>query len=118
MRDSVERTLAPHAPIEDLELDSGGTGYAPKTLGAVLWASRHPEDFEEGLTAIVNAGGDTDTNAAPAGAALGARFGLGGIPQRWRRRVAEIRACRVPVDGWIERRPLEYYAERLLCFAE
>jgi len=34
----------------------------------------------DGLVAIVNEGGDADTNGAPAGAVLGARFGYNGIP--------------------------------------
>ncbi|MCY3881241.1 MAG: ADP-ribosylglycohydrolase family protein [Chloroflexi bacterium] len=118
VREAVETALAPGASADDLELDSGGIGYAPKALGAVLWASCHPESVEEGLLAIVNADGDTDSNAAPAGAALGARFGIGGIPEGWRACVAEIRAWEAPVDGWIERRPLEEYADRLLALAE
>jgi ADP-ribosyl-[dinitrogen reductase] hydrolase len=32
---------------------------------------------------VVLEGGDTDTNAAVAGAALGARFGIEAIPERW-----------------------------------
>lgn len=115
VREAVETALSGHASIDDLALDSGGIGYAPKTLGAVLWASRHPESVEDGLTAIVNAGGDTDSTAAPAGAALGARFGLHGIPERWRDRTAEIRAWNAPVEGWIERQPLESHADRLLA---
>jgi len=115
VRDAVETALAPAARVDDLELDSSGIGYAPKALGPVLWASRHPARVQEGLLAIVNAGGDTDTNAAPAGAALGARFGLGGIPEDWRARVAEIRAWEAPVDGWVERGPLKEYADRLLA---
>ncbi|MXZ30407.1 MAG: hypothetical protein F4236_06350 [Acidimicrobiia bacterium] len=118
VRDVVEVALAWGARIEDLELDSGGIGFAPKTLGAVLWSACHPESFEDGLTAIVNAGGDTDSTAAPAGAALGARFGISGIPRRWRERVAEIRAWEAPIDAWIHRRPLEWYADRLLSLAE
>ena len=117
VRDAVETALSGHAGIDDLALDSGGIGYAPKTLSAVLWACRHPESVEDGLTAIVNAGGDTDSTAAPAGAALGARFGFHGIPRRWRDRTAEIRAWNAPVDGWIERQPLESYADRLLARA-
>ncbi|MCY3786401.1 MAG: ADP-ribosylglycohydrolase family protein [bacterium] len=118
VRSAVESALAPDARIEDLELDGGGTGFAPKTLGAVLWSSRHPGSFEAGLLAIVNAGGDTDSNAAPAGAALGARFGLGGIPRRWRDRAAEIRSWEAPIDAWTQRRPLEWYADRLLRLVE
>ena len=101
--EAVETALAPGAGVADLRLDSGGIGYAPKTLGAVLWAARRAESVEEGLSAIVSAGGDTDTNAAPAGAALGARFGLAGIPLRWREAVAELRAGRGRLEEYAER---------------
>ena len=101
--DAVETALAPGAGVADLRLDSGGIGYAPKTLGAVLWAARWAESVEEGLSAIVSAGGDTDTNAAPAGAALGARFGLAGIPLRWREAVTELRAGRGRLEEYAER---------------
>ena len=55
--------------------------------------------------AVAIAGGDTDTNAASAGAALGARFGLTAIPNRWRNAVAELRQ---------DRTPLEHYANQVL----
>ena len=102
---AVDTALAADARVADLELDSGGIGYAPKTLAATLWAAHHAQDVEHGLSAIVSAGGDTDTNAAPAGAALGARFGLSAIPQRWCAKVAALRQ---------DREPLEVYADRLL----
>ena len=102
---AVETALAPNARVADLELDSGGIGYAPKTLAATLWAAHHAENVEDALSAIVSAGGDTDTNAAPAGAALGARFGLNAIPPRWRNAVAQLRQTRTP---------LEHYADLLL----
>ena len=104
--DAVATALAPGAQVADLLLDSGGIGYAPKALGATLWAAHHAASVEEGLVAIVSAGGDTDTNAAPAGAALGARFGLEAIPQRWRNRINELRE---------DREPLESHADPLLA---
>ena len=104
--DAVAAALAPGAQVADLLLDSGGIGYAPKALGATLWAAHHAENVEEGLVAIVSAGGDTDTNAAPAGAALGARFGLEGIPPRWHKRINELRE---------DREPLESHADLLLA---
>ena len=104
--DAVATALAPGAQVADLQLDSGGIGYAPKALGATLWAARHAASVEDGLVAIVSAGGDTDTNAAPAGAALGARFGLEAIPQRWRNQIDELRE---------DREPLEPYADRLVA---
>ena len=48
-----------------------------------LWAAATPLNFEDALVASVAAGGDTDTNAAVAGAVLGARYGASAIPQRW-----------------------------------
>jgi ADP-ribosylglycohydrolase len=73
--------LAANPNIEALQLDERGkTGYTLKTLSATLWALWHPTDFVDGLVAIVNEGGDADTNGAPAGAVLGARFGYNGIP--------------------------------------
>jgi ADP-ribosylglycohydrolase len=40
-------------------------------------------DVERGLTLAIALGGDTDTNAAVAGALLGYRHGPKAIPTRW-----------------------------------
>ena len=58
-----------------------GTGpLAGEAVLAALWcATRQPNGYEGILTAI-NAGGDTDTIAAMAGACLGACYGLNVIP--------------------------------------
>ena len=61
----------------------GPNGHTVLTMQAGLWAATTPLDFEESLIALVNAGGDTDTNAALAGAVLGARYGASEIPLRW-----------------------------------
>ena len=50
---------------------------------AGLWAYWHAKSFEEGLLAVVNAGGDADTNAAVACAILGAKFGFNAIPKEY-----------------------------------
>jgi ADP-ribosyl-[dinitrogen reductase] hydrolase len=54
----------------------------------------HAPTLEDGIVATVMAGGDTDTNAAIAGALLGAVHGYGALPDQWRRMVL---SCR-PVD--------------------
>ena len=58
--------------------------------GYVLWSLKlaartalTAPDFETGLRSIVEQGDDADTNGAIAGALLGARFGIQGIPARW-----------------------------------
>lgn len=84
--DSIEEyvRLADNPNIEVLQLDERGkTGYTLKTLSAALWALWHPTNFVDGLVAVVNEGGDADTNGAPAGAVLGARFGYSAIPAEY-----------------------------------
>ena len=73
---------------EDIGLDGRDMGFTLKAMQVALWCVHRAADFEEALVAVINAGGDTDTNGAVAGAVLGARFGLEAIPRRWRDRVA------------------------------
>ena len=61
----------------------GPGGHTVLTLQAGLWAATTPLGFEDALVALVNAGGDADTNGALAGAVLGARYGASAIPPRW-----------------------------------
>ena len=63
--------------------NKGPSGHTVLTMQAGLWAATTPLGFEEALIALVNGGGDTDTNAALAGAVLGARYGASEIPLRW-----------------------------------
>ena len=67
----------------------GPNGHTVLTMQAGLWAATTPLNFEDGLVEVVNAGGDTDTNGALAGAVLGARYGATSIPMRWTAHVAQ-----------------------------
>ena len=58
-------------------------GHTYLAMQVGLWCLSCDDDLESALIQIVNAGGDTDTNAAVAGAVLGARYGASAIPQRW-----------------------------------
>ena len=58
-------------------------GHTLLALQCGLWAAVTPLDLEAALRRVVEAGGDTDTNAAVAGAVLGARYGAAAIPERW-----------------------------------
>ncbi len=75
---------------------------------------RHSTNFEGGILEAVNAGGDTDTVAAMVGSMIGARVGLSGIPERFRKYSAEFdRALtlgsRIMRQGQLLRRnPLEH----------
>jgi ADP-ribosylglycohydrolase len=70
--------------IAELELDSEHSmGYTLKTLAAGIWALVHAPSYQQGITSVILEGGDADTNAAVAGAILGAKFGLSAIPRHW-----------------------------------
>jgi ADP-ribosyl-[dinitrogen reductase] hydrolase len=53
------------------------------TLGVALHALLTAGDYESGVRWAIGLGGDTDTNAAVAGALLGCRHGPDSIPERW-----------------------------------
>ncbi len=74
--------------IETLRLDEGlnpgdenKIGYTYKALPCAMWALRNAKNLEGGLHSVIMEGGDADTNAAIAGALLGARFGYKSIPE-------------------------------------
>lgn len=67
-----------------LDLDESiSMGYTLRTLSAALWCYWHSTSFEDGLLAVVNEGGDADTNGAVACAILGAKFGYRSIPKNY-----------------------------------
>jgi ADP-ribosylglycohydrolase len=70
----------------DLPLGVGGeagAGYVVHCVEIAFWCALHRPSLEEALIFLAEAGGDTDTNAAVAGALLGARDGETAIPPRW-----------------------------------
>ncbi len=76
--------------LGDLGLDDRDTmGYTLKAMQVGLWALQQLPDFETVLVEVVDAGGDTDTNGAVAGAVMGARVGLSGVPPRWRNNIRD-----------------------------
>ena len=81
--DAIARGDAVPPGIDWLRQDQRLIGHTLLCLQAGLWAAATPLNFEDALVALVNAGGDTDTNGAVAGAVLGARYGASAIPQRW-----------------------------------
>lgn len=64
-------------------------GYVLYCLERALIAARDGVDLRATLVQIVHEGGDTDTNAAVAGALLGAKLGLHAVPADWRADLVE-----------------------------
>jgi ADP-ribosylglycohydrolase len=71
---------------------------------------------EESLVATVGCGGDTDTNAAIAGALLGALHGRDAFSSRW---IYPVLACRPLAEAADPRpRPMQYWPDDVLELAE
>jgi len=61
-----------------------GSGYVVDSLRSARWAMQF-KTYEEVVKAAVSLGRDTDTTACIAGGVAGIRYGIDGIPERWRR---------------------------------
>lgn len=78
--------------------DIQGSGYVVKSLEAALWAFYHSQDFREGCLLAANLGDDADTTAAIYGQLAGAYYGLKGIPQSWREKLAKRHLIEMTAD--------------------
>lgn len=66
-----------------------GTGYVVKSLEAALWAFHKSENFRHGCLLAVNLGDDADTTGAVYGQIAGAYYGIDGIPDHWKDKLAK-----------------------------
>ena len=82
LRDAIHRV--PRESESDLPIARAGeAGYVVHCVEIGFWFATHDRSLEESLIYLAQAGGDTDTNAAVAGALLGARYGEVALPPRW-----------------------------------
>ena len=82
LREAIHRV--PRERESDLPIARAGeAGYVVHCVEIAFWFVTHDRSLEEALIALAQAGGDTDTNAAVAGALLGARYGDIALPPRW-----------------------------------
>ena len=86
LREAVER--AAHEKPRDYQSQMGWVLIA---LQNALWQMLHAPNLEEGVVDTVMQGGDTDTNAAIAGALLGAIHGEEAVPAQWREAILNCR---------------------------
>ena len=82
-----------------------------------LWQLLHAKDPEQAIVDTVMRGGDTDTNAAIAGALLGAVWGLNSIPDRWAERILNCRP-KAELPHVIHPRPERFWPVDALELAE
>jgi ADP-ribosylglycohydrolase len=98
--------------------DGGQQGWVLIALQNAFYELRHARGVEDGVVATVRRGGDTDTNAAIAGALLGAVHGRESVPAQWR---SMVLSCHPIGSAALRPRPMAYWpvdvfelAERLL----
>ncbi len=70
-------------------IDGPDQGFVLFTAGVALRVAGEGMPFEQGLRDVVALGGDTDTNAAVAGALLGALHGAAALPTAWLARLQD-----------------------------
>ena len=72
-----------NAAAERPDYDGEHIGWVLIALQSVFYQLLHAASFKDAMVDIVSAGGDTDTNAAIAGALLGILYGESTIPHKW-----------------------------------
>jgi ADP-ribosylglycohydrolase len=82
-------------------IDGPDMGFCLFAAGIGLQAVLRARAVEPELLRIVSLGGDTDTNAAVAGALLGARFGYDELPAGWLERLADRDAIETEAAGLV-----------------
>jgi ADP-ribosyl-[dinitrogen reductase] hydrolase len=124
--DMIKAALAHSAGAAQEAIRRGAAGAPPvefeKNQGWVLIALQNAffhlaaSGFEEALVKTVGCGGDTDTNAAIAGALCGAALAREAIPARW---IRTVLACRPLVEAGAPRpRPMPCWPDDVLELAE
>jgi len=109
--EAVKRAAKGIAPIDYFTHQ----GWVLVALQNAFWCL-HTLELEEALVQTVGRGGDTDTNAAIAGALLGSHYGQEKIPPRW---IYPVLACRPLAEaGALRPRPIEYWPDDVLELAE
>ncbi len=106
------RQAAEHPPKDYQE----NQGWVLIALQNAFYQLLHAASLEEGVVETVMRGGDTDTNAAVAGALLGSVYGRNGIPPQWLRNLLSCRP--LAKSGSSYPRPVEYWPVDALRLAE
>ena len=114
--DSVIRAL--RAAVDTPPIcDEANRGWVLLALQNAFYVALHSASFEEGVVATVMRGGDTDTNAAIAGALLGALHGAPAVPQQWREAVLTCRPS-AGIAGVHRPRPRAFWPVDALILSE
>ncbi|MCX8033429.1 MAG: ADP-ribosylglycohydrolase family protein [Thermoleophilia bacterium] len=92
-------------------------GWVVVALQNAFWQLLYASSLEAGICDTVMRGGDTDTNAAIAGALLGAVYGASAVPERWKRVILSCRPER-GLPGVYRPRPRSFWPVDILTVAD
>jgi ADP-ribosylglycohydrolase len=95
--------------------DGEKRGWVLIALQNAFFTLVHARSLEDGVVSTVRRGGDTDTNAAVAGALLGAVWGRDAVPPQWRNMVL---SCRAHPSRARRARPMCYWPTDVMEIAE
>lgn len=113
------RKFCTYLPLSEFSRRGNARSITVTALHFALTAT----NFRDGVIAAVRFGGDCDTRGAIAGAILGARFGLEGIPEEYKigllnfeqlRKLDEDLPCKHP-DSYIEHEGMTGTLGRVIC---
>lgn len=95
------------ASIDDVATRFGSSGYVVESVPLSLYAARFIDrfQFEEILRMVIEAGGDTDTNASITGQMLGTWIGASEIPARLIHSLPSVARIACDFAGVLERHP-------------
>lgn len=112
-QDAVIESLeaAAHEPPAEYQRQMGWVRIA---LQNAFYQLLHAPLLEDGVVATVMSGGDTDTNAAIAGALLGAAHGREAVPLRWRRALLSCRS----IERGRQKRAMPFWPVDVMEMAE
>jgi ADP-ribosyl-[dinitrogen reductase] hydrolase len=115
--DPVLTCLRAAPTIAPVEFVGSKSGWVLVALQNAFYQLLHATSLEEGVVDTIRRGGDTDTNAAIAGALLGAVLSREQVPKQW---LTPLLACR-PINGLpgVHRpRPANYWPVDAMALAE
>jgi ADP-ribosyl-[dinitrogen reductase] hydrolase len=82
-KQEAERLISQYGEFAYSPYPGKASAYIVDTVQTVLHYFFNTVSFESCLISTVNQGGDADTTGALAGMLAGAKYGAGGIPERW-----------------------------------
>lgn len=95
------------ASIAEVAARFGSKGYVAESVPLSLYAARFIDrfQFDEILRMVIEAGGDTDTNASMTGQMLGTWIGASKIPERLSHSLPNVAQIASDFAGMLETRP-------------